>query len=178
MMKKGTWVSTERPWYRMVVRNDLDHSRKLGFNVCFQPGASTSTSGCTFHQVWCLNQNVLLYRWQVGITPQRTRAGKEPDHPHRAGSRILRNISTLQQLERWQRTKISPGQHQQPRSWVYNQRSTEVNLALLSTWILAGNSGVPIYRGTCKAAETAANSCQHGLKAGKTAVYSETGRVC
>lgn len=84
----------------MVVQNNLDHSRKLGFNVYLQPGASTSTSGCTFHQVWFLNQNVLLYRCQVGITPQRTRAGKEPDHPHRVGSRILRNISTLQRLER------------------------------------------------------------------------------
>lgn len=71
-----------------------------------------------------------------------------------------------------------PGQCQQPRSWVYNQRSSEVNLALLSTEILERNSGVHIFKGTSKATETAAKSRQNELKAGKTAVYLETGRIC
>lgn len=54
-------------------------------------------------------KNELCYRCRGRITPRRMAARKEPGHPRRVGSRILKNLSSLQQLERRRRTRTSTG---------------------------------------------------------------------
>lgn len=84
---RGSWASTST--------HSPGHPRALLAVPCVRCGV--------------MAKNVLCYRCRGGIAPRRTAAGKEPVHPRRVGSHILKNLSSLQQLERRQRTRTSTG---------------------------------------------------------------------